>query len=225
MEQTWNLDAIGITEDDVKKEDCPQPTWNKKEGRYEMGLLRSSDRRPVTNFQATSNRTNRMMEKLDDAKLLEYNEQLKGLYQDSVIEDSIQSVATSSAFLLPHRGLHRNGKLRIVFDGSGRDGAGVSLNGYLKPGENLLHRLVAVLEFRTRPVACQIRLSPSGREGGRQTVSPVSLATASAKVQTRPVRPLMLTIYAVEDGHPPPGQVHGYRSGALREDPKGNLHG
>ena len=167
VEQMWNLDAVGITEDDVKKEDYPQPTWNKEEGRYEMGLLWSSDRRPVTNFQATSNRTNRMMEKLDDAKLLEYNEQLKGLYQDSVIEDSIQSVATSSAFFLPHRGLHRNGKLRIVFDGSARDGAGVSLNGYLEPGENLLHRLVAVLlEFRTRPVACQADIKSAFHQVG-----------------------------------------------------------
>ena len=34
------------------------------------------------------------------------------------------------AFVLPHRGIHRNGKLRVVFDGSAKDGLGKSLNSY-----------------------------------------------------------------------------------------------
>lgn len=37
----------------------------------------------------------------------------------------------ATAFYLPHRGIYRNGKLRVVFDGSAPDGAGRSLNEYL----------------------------------------------------------------------------------------------
>ena len=53
------------------------------------------------------------------------------MYQDSIIEDPNMPVDASSAFFLPHRGLHRNGKLTIVFDGSAKDGAGVTLNNYI----------------------------------------------------------------------------------------------
>ena len=167
VEQMWNLDTVGITGCDEKREDYPVPTWNEKERRYEMELLWASERRPVTKFQATSKRTDHMTEKLDDEKVLEYQGQLKTLYQDSVIEDSTMPVDTGSAFFLPHRGLHRNGKLRIVFDGSAKDGAGVSLNNYLEPGENLLHRLVAVLlEFRARPVACQADIKAAFHQVG-----------------------------------------------------------
>ena len=157
VEQMWDLDTIGIAADtETVEKELPEPTWNEEENRYEMGLLWSSDQRPVSNRPASSARTSRMMEKLDDVKLQEYNNNIVKLHQDAVIEPSPPSNNTTSAFFLPHRGLHRNDKLRIVFDGSAKDGAGVSLNTYLKPGDNLLRRLVAVLlGFRTHPVACQ----------------------------------------------------------------------
>ena len=59
-------------------------------------------------------------------------------------------------FFLPHHGISRNGKLRIVFDGSAKDGKGQSLNDYLSPGENLLAKLPSVLlGFRSGQVGCQ----------------------------------------------------------------------
>ena len=62
----------------------------------------------------------------------------------------------SDAFYLPHRGLYRNGKLRIVFDGSAKDGIGKCLNDYLDAGENLLLKLPAVvLNFRHGVIGCQ----------------------------------------------------------------------
>ena len=62
----------------------------------------------------------------------------------------------TNAFYLPHRGIHRNGKLRIVFDGSAKDGVGRSLNEYLDAGENLLLKLPAVvLNFRAGAIGCQ----------------------------------------------------------------------
>ena len=67
-----------------------------------------------------------------------------------------QEIGPPEAFYLPHRGLYRNGKLRIVFDGSAKDGTGKSLNDYLDPGDNLLLKLPAVvLNFRKDPIGCQ----------------------------------------------------------------------
>ena len=63
---------------------------------------------------------------------------------------------TNSVFFLPHRGIYRNGKLRIVFDGSAADCSGKSLNEYFDAGENILHRLPAVVtQFRTGTIGCQ----------------------------------------------------------------------
>ena len=62
----------------------------------------------------------------------------------------------SEAFYLPHHGVLRNGKLRVVFDGSARDGVGRSLNEYLEPGDNLLAKLPSVLLiFRCGEIGCQ----------------------------------------------------------------------
>ncbi|KAF0290456.1 hypothetical protein FJT64_001208 [Amphibalanus amphitrite] len=95
-----------------------------------------------------------MTEKLNVEQFQEYDDHLHQLLEDAVIEPALPS--PPSEFILPHRGLHRNGKLRVVFDGSAPDGAGMSLNSYLEPGENLLHRLPAVLlNFRSGAVGCQ----------------------------------------------------------------------
>ena len=66
------------------------------------------------------------------------------------------SVQLGGEFFLPHRGVQRNKKLRIVFDGSARDGMGRSLNDYLDPGDNLLAKLPSVLlNFRSGKIGCQ----------------------------------------------------------------------
>ncbi|MPC56516.1 hypothetical protein E2C01_050478 [Portunus trituberculatus] len=53
-------------------------------------------------------------------------------------------------------GIHRNGKLRVVFDGSAKDGSGRSLNSYLDLGVNLLSCLLSVIiSFRADQVGCQ----------------------------------------------------------------------
>ena len=157
VDQMWDLDTIGIVpESENGGKALPEPTWNQDENRYEMGLLWSSEQRPVNNQHASIARTNRMTHKLDNNKLEEYHSNISKLHEDAVVEASPASENQESAFFLPHRGLHRNNKLRIVFDGSARDGVGTSLNSYLQAGDNLLRRLVAVLlTFRTHHVACQ----------------------------------------------------------------------
>ena len=157
VECMWDLDSLGIFPgtEEVDTE-TPEPVWDEKEQRYEMGLLWCSDQRPISNRTSSLARTRRMTERMDDEKKKAYEDNIMKLQQDAVIEPSPHDTDAESAFFLPHRGLHRNNKLRIVFDGSAKDGVGVSLNAYLKSGENLLHRLVSVfLRFRVHPIACQ----------------------------------------------------------------------
>ena len=157
VEQMWDLDCIGITLDSEVQKLRPEPEWNSKEERYEMGLLWSSQKRPVSNLLSSSTRVNKMMGKLDQGKMERYDGNIIKLQQDGVVEDSPSDQDNDqNVFFLPHRGLYRDNKLRIVFDGSAKDGNGVSLNDYLESGENLLRRLVEVLlNFRTYPIACQ----------------------------------------------------------------------
>ena len=157
VQQMWELDSLGISpETETVRKKYPEPVWNPQEKKYEMGLLWSSEKRPTSNRVACGLRTNRMAQKLDPAGQREYNEHILKLQRDAVVEPAPSSGNPEDAFFLPHRGLHRNNKLRVVFDGSAKDGVGISLNDYLEPGENLLHRLVSVfLRFRAYPIACQ----------------------------------------------------------------------
>ena len=66
------------------------------------------------------------------------------------------TLAASREFYLPHHGVHRNDKLRVVFDGSAKDSIGRSLNDYLDSGDNLLVNLPSVLlNFRSGAIGCQ----------------------------------------------------------------------
>ena len=216
VERMWDLETVGISAEESSESDfrskC-QPHWNKEEGRYEMGLAWRSDDRPVANLEAARIRTQRMAGKLSDEKTLLYDEQIREMMSNSVIEKAPvlveqasshysgelgkkevmdehaamteasgeevdESVRTgsmtgggiapesvlhpvsdgnpSSAFFLPHRGVFRKEKLRIVFDGSAKDGTGKSLNDYLDAGDNLLRNLPAVvLNFRDGAVGSQ----------------------------------------------------------------------
>ena len=149
----WDLDTVGVAAEDVTVKEPPVPTWSVSENRYEMGLLWKSDLRPVSNLMVAEARTERMTQKLTDEQFQEYDKHMSKLLEDSILECAPSS---PSEFILPHRGLHRNGKLRVVFDGSAPDGTGTSLNSYLEPEENLLRRLPAVLlNFRSGAVGCQ----------------------------------------------------------------------
>ncbi|KAF0294125.1 hypothetical protein FJT64_008179 [Amphibalanus amphitrite] len=150
----WSMEALGIQVEDEERKQPPEPTWNSKENRYEMGLLWASDERPITNLTSTAARTGRMEQRLAPAQRREYSEHLTELQRVGVIETPPDD--DRSGFYLPHRGIWRNGKLRVVYDGSARDAAGRSLNSYLDAGENLLRRLpVVLLNFRRDVVAAQ----------------------------------------------------------------------
>ncbi|KAF0313307.1 hypothetical protein FJT64_016161 [Amphibalanus amphitrite] len=73
-----------------------------------------------------------MTEKLTAEEFDEYDSHLANLRKTGVIEDAPIAEDRESAFYLPHHGVHRNGKLRVVYDGSAADGSGYSLNSYLE---------------------------------------------------------------------------------------------
>ena len=157
LENMWTLDTIGITDKEVRSTSGDiVPVWNSSENRYEMPLLWKTDERPVSNLRATNMRTSRTMQKMNPQALTDYNIEIKQLIDNRVVEVVDTVTETNSVFFLPHRGIYRNGKLRIVFDGSAADGSGKSLNEYFDAGENLLHRLPAVVtQFRTGTIGCQ----------------------------------------------------------------------
>ena len=155
-ERMWDLDSVGIAVKDAAAERPPEPTWNPEERRYEMSLLWKSDNRPVSNLPSAAQRTDRMAAKMSEEELYRYDRHLTEMIMDNVVEDAPPSDDPAAAFYLPHRGIVRNDKLRVVFDGSAPDATGRSLNEYLDPGENLLRRLPSVLlNFRASAVGCQ----------------------------------------------------------------------
>ena len=206
VQEMWDLDTVGITEGEALDHPrlYPPPFWNVQEERYEMGLVWKSEERPVSNESSARARTQRMFEKLSEQKFILYDEQIRGMLDDEVVEPSgsdLPGVHTEPSqanteirsdvgdcprakgsrdvsrdqaqwsesglelsygtespgeFFLPHHGVSRNSKLRVVFDGSAGDGVGRSLNDYLDSGENLLITLPSVvLNFRSGRIGCQ----------------------------------------------------------------------
>ncbi|KAF0302533.1 hypothetical protein FJT64_025370 [Amphibalanus amphitrite] len=156
VERMWSLDAVGISAKETADEVPPEPTWNPEEQRYEMGLLWKSDSRPASNLTSTELRTRRLVSKMSTDELDRYDRHISELIANGVVEDAPLTDDPDDAFFLPHRGVVRGDKLRVVFDGSAPDATGRSLNEYLSPGENLLSRLPSVLlNFRTNAVGCQ----------------------------------------------------------------------
>ena len=188
IERMWDLDTVSITEREMSTlipDDACLPTWNLKEGRYEMGLVWRSEESPVTNRTSAAVRTKRMTKKLGEEKLRRYRGRMLDMLNNSIIEpegahteitetdDGLPCKSEvhpspdsggSNAVFLPHRGVFGKEKLITVFDGSAKDGVSKSLNDYLSPGENLLRKLPGVvLNFPNGKIGCQsdIRLPSS----------------------------------------------------------------
>ncbi|XP_043223735.1 uncharacterized protein LOC122382456 isoform X1 [Amphibalanus amphitrite] len=153
-EQLWSLETLGITAEEEKAGPSAIPRWSDADQRYEMNLLWKSGDRPVSNLSSTAARTRRMESRLTSSEREEYDRHLAELQRTGVVE--VSPVEEMDGFYLPHRGIWRNGKLRVVYDGSATDATGRSLNDYLDAGGNLLRRLPAVLlNFRRDLVAAQ----------------------------------------------------------------------
>ena len=71
VESMWDLDTVGIGVREMAERDSgstPQPLWNNDENRYEMGLVWSSEERPVSNRYPTRVRTMQMADRLSKEK-------------------------------------------------------------------------------------------------------------------------------------------------------------
>ncbi|XP_043243992.1 uncharacterized protein LOC122392787 [Amphibalanus amphitrite] len=128
VERMWSLDAVGISAKETADEVPPEPTWNPEEQRYEMGLLWKSDNRPASNLASTELRTRRLVSKMSTDELDRYDRHISELIANGVVEDAPLTDDPDDAFFLPHRGVVRGDKLRVVFDGSAPDATGRSLN-------------------------------------------------------------------------------------------------
>ena len=210
VQMMWDLDTVGVVERETvvsRSSSGPEPTWNERDQRYEMGLLWRSDERPVSNHYSALSRTLKMTQRLSKEQFALYDEQIQEMIKAAVVEPPVKpseqqvaknvgselearspvvsstdqstphSIESSSEpqyslepehdqqssschpageFFLPHHGVKRNQKLRIVFDGSAGDGLGRSLNDYLDSGDNLLIKLPSVLlHFRSGAIGCQ----------------------------------------------------------------------
>ena len=154
VEDLWSLESLGIDPDEESEKLYPAPVYITKEKRYEVSLPWRCDSRPVSNKPAALARLKSVL-RLPREKREAYENYLEELEAEHIIEDVPVSEAVSeNSFYLPHHGVWRNGKLRVVFDGSAKSPNGISLNDALDPGPNLTqHILSAMLNFRFSPIA------------------------------------------------------------------------
>ena len=142
-ERFWDLEELGIKSSEL---DAPEALITPKlvDGRYEVELPFKSDRRPAMNFPQAKRRLNSLEKKLTPEQNAAYDQKITQLESDGIIE-KIEPPYPEDGYLLPHHGVWRKGKLRVVFDASSKDKNGISLNDTLHVGDNLLTQLWAVL--------------------------------------------------------------------------------
>jgi hypothetical protein len=152
----WELEGLGIQPEPEETFIRCHPYWNASEGKIECPLLWKGEERPIANFQPVHSRTTRMESRLNLSQRVLYDDFMKSKLDDRVIAAAPPEWGSrESQFFLPHRGIFE-GKFRVVFDGSARDGIGKPLNSYLHVGPNLLPKVLTILlQFRVFPVGLQ----------------------------------------------------------------------
>jgi hypothetical protein len=152
IERTWALEAVGIKAEELH-DPLPDPT--RRDGRIEVSLPWKNDARPTDNLPAVRARQGKMEEALTPEHARQYGENLEELVKAGIVD--ALSCSPSPGYYLPHRGIWRNNKLRVVFDGGAPCRVSkTGVNGLLHTGPNLLVHLVKVLvSFRLRAVALQ----------------------------------------------------------------------
>ena len=143
IQNLWDLETIGITTEPEISHCLPKPRWDPVERKVEVDLLWRNEKRPISNFSAAVTRVNKMTEKLTTDQKILYDEFIKTKTDEGVISTSPKEWRPyQEQFFLPHRAIFQ-GKFRVVFDASARDGVGQPLNSYLNAGPNLLPKLVS----------------------------------------------------------------------------------
>lgn len=166
MERFFNLETVGISPSELTTA-LPIPHYDGS--RIISSLPWKNDERPSSNMNSAMARLNKMTERLSPEQKQQYSEYI----QDMLSKDYIAVCDKSpSSYYLPHHGVWKRDKLRVVFDGSAKAINGSpSINEMLHTGPNLLPRLILVAsEFRKRKYVArsdikaaflQIQIAPS----------------------------------------------------------------
>ncbi|CAG0882977.1 unnamed protein product [Cyprideis torosa] len=153
----WDVESLGIFAEEETEDITSIPTWNQEEGRYQVGLLWKGEERPINNFHLTESRYQRSIKNLKGENKDTYHQYMKEKEDQHIIRESKkEDIDSTKALFLPHHGVFRGGRLRVVFDAGTRDAVGKPLNSYMVAGDNRLRRLYDVMmRFRQKEVAFQ----------------------------------------------------------------------
>jgi hypothetical protein len=143
----WSLEAIGIMEDPEEQREFVKPVF--VEDRYQVRLPFLDDRRPQSNLLVARHQLRSLQSRLNPEEHEAYERNISGMVERGIVE--VETVKDHPGYHMPHHGVWRNGKLRIVYNASSPTPER-SLNALLDAGPNLLPLLLDVLlRFRLRP--------------------------------------------------------------------------
>ena len=164
LSKFWDTEAIGIFDSNQETTDQFPPglLFDWESCRYQVTLLWKSDTKPLSDCHALCvGRLNQLYKRLRKGELIlkEYDEIFRKQLEDGIIERVPPSEESlSGCHFLSHHGVIREDKettkLRVVFDGSAKDGLkDLSLNDCLEKESNTTPDIFDILlKFRGYPI-------------------------------------------------------------------------
>ena len=159
----WNTESIGIMETEQLTDHgfLREVLFNEESQRYQVSLPWKEECLPIASgLLSCVSRLRQTYSRLkkDPELLKEYSNVIKQQQELGIIEQIAEEPGHKSAHYLPHHAVVRpekcTTKVRVVFDGSAKDGESMlSINECLEKGPNLVPHLFDVLvKFRGHPV-------------------------------------------------------------------------
>ena len=157
----WEIESLGISEQEKTLYDDFSSTVTFREGRYEVPLpWKDTHNLLPDNLQLCKRRLHGLLRRLKQTPetLQQYHDIIQDQIKKGIVESVLDSESTSGpVHYLPHHAVIHNDKtttkLRIVYDASARS-SGPSLNNCLYTGPKFnQHILDILLRFRTRRIA------------------------------------------------------------------------
>ena len=149
-----DLETLGIANNELEVPDNdPSPYWSETEKKIIVPLLWRDESRPANNRASAAKRLYVMTSRMPPEVMPKYQEYIaEGLRERKIDFSPAEWSNRPDQFFLPHRA--KPGKFAVVFDGSAKDGNGISLNSYLDPGPNrLAHLFDIIIRLRCNEVA------------------------------------------------------------------------
>ena len=145
VENFWNLDTLGIVNNEKSVYYINEEKLKVVDGRYEVSLP-FKNYHPIIgdNYSHCAKRLKSMKGKLNKSPLLlkRYNDIIMSQCREGIVDDKIDIPEVGKIAYLPHRAVINEGKsstkIRIVYDASAKTGS-CSLNDCLYKGPCLTH--------------------------------------------------------------------------------------